>query len=64
MDDPVAGSKQTTISSTTTAKTTSTAITLDSTDRDKGQLISECTFDFLNFPRKQRKNMTKFRPKI
>ena len=58
MDDPVTDSKQTTISSTTTA------ITLDSTDRDKGQLISECTFDVLNFPRKQRKNMTKFRPKI
>ena len=46
MDDPVTDSKQTTISSTTTA------ITLDSTDRDKGQLISECTFDVLNFPKK------------
>ena len=28
----------------------------------KGQLISECLFDVLNFPKKQRKNLTNFCP--
>ena len=30
----------------------------------KGQLISECLFDVLNFPKKQRKNFINFCPKI
>ena len=29
-----------------------------------GQLISECLFDVLNFPKKQRKNLTNFCPRI
>ena len=31
---------------------------------DKGQLISECLLDVLNFPKKQRKNLTNFCPRI
>ena len=30
----------------------------------KGQLISECPFDVLNFPKKQRKKLTNFCPRI
>ena len=30
----------------------------------KGQLISECLFDVLNFPKKQRNNLTNFCPRI
>ena len=30
----------------------------------KGQLISECLFDVLNFPKNQRKNLTNFCPRI
>ena len=30
----------------------------------KGQLILECIFDVLNFPKKQRKNLTNFYPRI
>ena len=29
-----------------------------------GQLISECLFDVINFPKKQRKNLTNFCPRI
>ena len=31
---------------------------------DKGQLMSECLFDVLNFPKKQRKNLINFCPRI
>ena len=30
----------------------------------KGQLISECPFDILNYPKNQRKNLTNFCPRI
>ena len=30
---------------------------------DKGQLISECLFGDINFPKKQRKNLTNFCPR-
>ena len=30
----------------------------------KGQLISECLFEVLNFPKKQRKNLMNFCPRI
>ena len=30
----------------------------------KGQLISECPFDDLNFPKNQQKNLTNFCPRI
>ena len=29
-------------------------------DKSKGRLISECLFDILNFPNKQRKDLTNF----
>ena len=32
--------------------------------RCKGQLISECPFDVLDFPKNQRKNLTNFCPRI
>ena len=32
-------------------------------DRTKGQIISECLFDFLNFPKKNTKKFDKFLPK-
>ena len=31
---------------------------------DKGQLVSECPFDVLNFPENQRKNLTSVCPRI
>jgi hypothetical protein len=32
--------------------------------RSKGQLISECPLDVLNFPKNQQKNLTNFCPRI
>ena len=32
--------------------------------KPKGQLVSECLLDVLNFPKNQRKNLTNFCPRI
>ena len=39
-------------------------LTVSVQDEPKGQLISECPFDILNLPKKQRKKLTNFSPRI
>ena len=46
--------------SSTAPKASSSSLETEWVLGTKGQLISECPFNILNFPKKQRKNLTNF----